>query len=140
MDRGSFGVEVMIALLCYKIAKPKMLFLNRGNHESRELNLMYGFEGEVVSKYCSDTFLLFTELFKKLPLAHLVDKRIFVVHGGLTQNRDLMIEDIQKINRKQEIPKNGIMNDLLWSDPFDGNGFTNNPWGCSVQFGKDVVR
>lgn len=88
---------------------------------------MYGFEGEVVSKYCSDTFLLFTELFKKLPLAHLVDKRIFVVHGGLTQNRDLMIEDIQKINRKQEIPKNGIMNDLLWSDPFDGNGFTNNP-------------
>ena len=43
---------------------PKCLYLNRGNHEARELNTMYGFEGEVVSKYCSDTFMLFLDLFK----------------------------------------------------------------------------
>lgn len=64
VDRGSFSVEVMIALMLFKTLTPKCLYLNRGNHEARELNTMYGFEGEVVSKYCSDTFLLFLDLFK----------------------------------------------------------------------------
>lgn len=63
----------MILLMCYKIVHPKILYLNRGNHEARDLNVMYGFEGEVISKYCSDTFLLFLDLFKRLPLAHIVD-------------------------------------------------------------------
>ena len=50
--------------MAFKIMTPKCLYLNRGNHEARELNTMYGFEGEVVSKYCSDTFMLFLDLFK----------------------------------------------------------------------------
>lgn len=32
------------------------------------------------------------------------------------------------------------MNDLLWSDPHNGQGFLKNPRGCSVQFGVDVVE
>jgi serine/threonine-protein phosphatase 5 len=76
----------MIVLLAYKITSPKCIYLNRGNHEARELNAMYGFEGEVISKYCSDTFLLFLSLFKCLPIAHVINKEIFVVHGGLAQN------------------------------------------------------
>lgn len=73
VDRGSFSAEVMIALLCYKVASPKTFFLNRGNHEARDLNTLYGFEGEIVAKYCSDTFLLFLDLFKNLPLAHIIE-------------------------------------------------------------------
>lgn len=84
VDRGSFSIEVMIALMAFKTLTPKCLYLNRGNHEAWELNTMYGFEGEVVNKYCSDTFLLFLDLFKHLPIAHVVNQEIFVVHGGLS--------------------------------------------------------
>lgn len=84
VDWGSFSVEVMIALMAFKTLTPKCLYLNRGNHEAWELNTMYGFEGEVVNKYCSDTFLLFLDLFKHLPIAHVVNQEIFVVHGGLS--------------------------------------------------------
>ncbi len=52
VDRGSFSVEVMITLYSFKLMNPKCLYLNRGNHESFELNLMYGFSGEVQAKYC----------------------------------------------------------------------------------------
>ncbi len=38
---------------------PKCIFLNRGNHESFDLNNMYGFSGEVKAKYCQDTLSLF---------------------------------------------------------------------------------
>lgn len=51
VDWGSFSVEVMIALMAFKMLNPKCIFLNRGNHESRELNKTYGFEGEVLKKY-----------------------------------------------------------------------------------------
>ena len=52
---------------------PNCIYLNRGNHESAELANNYGFGGEVKSKYCADTYLLFLNSFKYLPLAHIVD-------------------------------------------------------------------
>ena len=101
---------------------------------------MYGFSGEVQAKYCQDTLLLFQDSFKYLPLAHIVDQKYFIVHGGLSMKKDLRISDIQSINRKQEIPKEGVFNDLLWSDPQAGSGYLPNPRGCSIQFGLDVVE
>lgn len=47
VDWGSFSVEVMIALYSFKLLNPKCMYLNRGNHESLDLNAMYGFSGEV---------------------------------------------------------------------------------------------
>lgn len=73
---------------------PNCIYLNRGNHESAELANNYGFGGEVKSKYCADTYLLFLNSFKYLPLAHIVDDWIFVVHGGLTDNTNTTIKDI----------------------------------------------
>lgn len=44
---------------------------------------MYGFEGEIKAKYCADTFTLFTDSFKYLPLGHIIENKILVLHGGL---------------------------------------------------------
>ncbi|KAI0228765.1 Palmitoyl-protein thioesterase 1 [Massospora cicadina] len=56
----------------YKLLYPKSVYLNRGNHETDNMNKVYGFEGEVKAKYpfvfapvCLWVlFALFSETFK----------------------------------------------------------------------------
>ncbi|KAJ2682380.1 Palmitoyl-protein thioesterase 1, partial [Coemansia spiralis] len=86
VDRGSFSVEVIMLFLALKLLYPDAFFLNRGNHESIGMNQLYGFEGEVKAKYpihSKRMFALFQETFEALPIAHLIQDKIFVVHGGL---------------------------------------------------------
>ena len=43
VDRGSFSVEVIITLLAWKILYPEHFHMARGNHESKNLNKIYGY-------------------------------------------------------------------------------------------------
>jgi hypothetical protein len=47
VDRGSFSVEVILTLLAMKLLYPGHMHLVRGNHESKSMNKIYGFDGEV---------------------------------------------------------------------------------------------
>ncbi len=47
VDRGSFSVEIILTLLAFKCLYPEHVHLARGNHESKHMNQVYGFEGEV---------------------------------------------------------------------------------------------
>ena len=58
----------------------------------------------------------FTELFDCLPLTAVIEDQVFCLHGGLSPSID-KLDDINKINRLQEITHSGPMCDLLWSDP-----------------------
>lgn len=58
-----------------------MLIVITGNHESVNMNQMYGFEGEVKSKYSSKMVDLYTEIFNWLPLCHCIENKI-LVRGG----------------------------------------------------------
>lgn len=49
MDRGAWGVELMVLLLLLKLACPSRVYLLRGNHESSTCTKFYGFKGEVCS-------------------------------------------------------------------------------------------
>jgi serine/threonine-protein phosphatase 5 len=42
VDRGSFSVEIMISFLCWKYLNPNHFHLARGNHETKNLNRLYG--------------------------------------------------------------------------------------------------
>ena len=68
VDRGSFSVECILALFAFKLLYPDSLYLSRGNHETNDMNRIYGFEGEVKHKYTDATFKLFTEIFDAVPL------------------------------------------------------------------------
>jgi serine/threonine-protein phosphatase 4 catalytic subunit len=48
--------------------------------------------------------------------------QIFCVHGGLSPSIQTL-DQIRTIDRKQEVPHDGPMCDLLWSDP-EGNHFS----------------
>jgi len=141
VDRGSWSVEVIVLLLCMKVAFPKFIHIARGNHEAKSMNKVYGFEGEVRAKYNETCFDLFLEIFCYLPLAHVIGEKVFVCHGGLFAEDGIKLEDIRKINRVREPPENGPMCDLLWSDPVEGaNGRHPSKRGVGVGFGPDVTK
>lgn len=48
-----------------------------------ETNILYGFAGECGGKYDMAIFDLFSEAFRNLPLCHLVNKKVLVLHAGL---------------------------------------------------------
>lgn len=59
VDRGSWSTEIALLLYSYKWLRPKSFFLNRGNHETDDMNRAYGFEGECKAKYNGKFFFVF---------------------------------------------------------------------------------
>ena len=99
VDRGSFSVEVILTMLLFKMSDPDCIHLHRGNHETHNMNKIYGFEGEVKAKYDDKIFDLFLEVFSHLPLASVVGGKVFVTHGGLPTEPGVTLDDIKKIKR-----------------------------------------
>ncbi|RWS29301.1 serine/threonine-protein phosphatase 5-like protein [Leptotrombidium deliense] len=140
VDRGSFSVECILTLFGYKLLYPNHFHMSRGNHESQNMNQMYGFEGEVKSKYSIQMYELFAEVFNLLPLAHCLNDKVLVMHGGLFSNDSVTIEDIKAVDRNRQPPDEGIMCELLWSDPMPNYGRAPSKRGVGVQFGPDVTE
>ncbi|KAL3006842.1 hypothetical protein AAZX31_08G300200 [Glycine max] len=140
VDRGSFSLEVILTLFAFKCMSPSAIYLARGNHESKSMNKIYGFEGEVRSKL-NETFVeLFAEVFCCLPLAHVINEKVFVVHGGLFSVDGVKLSDIRSINRFCEPPEEGLMCELLWSDPQPLPGRGPSKRGVGLSFGADVTK
>jgi len=139
VDRGYNSVETFLLLLALKVRYPQRVTLLRGNHESRQITQVYGFYDECLRKYgSSNVWKYCTEIFDLLILAAVIDNKVFCVHGGLTPKIQT-IGEIRNINRVQEIPHDGPMCDLLWSDPEEIDDWENNPRGAGVIFGVKQV-
>lgn len=140
VDRGSYSFENVTLLLAYKVLYPNSFFMSRGNHEGQAMNRVYGFEGEVKAKYDDKIVQLFNEVFNALPTGHIINRKVFVTHGGLYSKDGVTIDDLQKPNRFREIPEDGLLCESLWSDPqpMRGRGVSKRGVGCS--FGPDVTE
>eukprot|EP00485_Elphidium_margaritaceum_P010617 CAMPEP_0202694504 /NCGR_PEP_ID=MMETSP1385-20130828/8351_1 /ASSEMBLY_ACC=CAM_ASM_000861 /TAXON_ID=933848 /ORGANISM="Elphidium margaritaceum" /LENGTH=529 /DNA_ID=CAMNT_0049350367 /DNA_START=35 /DNA_END=1624 /DNA_ORIENTATION=- len=139
VDRGSWSCEVILSMLALKLLYPRHFMMTRGNHETINMNNMYGFKGEVEHKYSAKVFDLFTEIFNALPLAYVLGKKVFVCHGGLMKKEGVSIDEIQTINRFQQ-PEEGVMTDILWSDPQDQRGLAPSKRGGGTMFGPDITE
>ena len=140
VDRGFYSIETLLLLLALKVRYPDRVHLIRGNHESRQITQVYGFYDECLRKYNSaNVWRYCTELFDYLSLSALVENKIFCVHGGLSPAINTL-DHIRTIDRKQEVPHDGAMCDLLWSDPEDIDGWGMSPRGAGYLFGGDVVK
>ena len=140
VDRGSFSLETITTLLLFKLLYPNHFYLSRGNHEARNLNKIYGFEKEILTKYNKDIYEAFIKLFYSLPLAHVINNKILIIHGGLFSSDDITLNDIRNINRFIEVPVEGIMCELLWSDPSILPGRRPSNRGVGILFGPDVAN
>ncbi|AFN82831.1 Ser/Thr protein phosphatase 2A [Encephalitozoon romaleae SJ-2008] len=139
VDRGYHSVETISILLCLKVKYPDRVWLLRGNHESRQITQVYGFYDECVRKYgTSLVWRYFTDLFDYLPVAAVVGNDTFCCHGGLSPSFDTL-DQLKAIDRKVEIPHEGPMCDLLWSDPDEKLGWGPSPRGAGFTFGKDIT-
>src|ERR1700761_333805 len=81
----------------------------------------------------------FTDCFNCLPIAAIIDDKIFTMHGGLSPDLQSM-EQIRRVMRPTDVPDTGLLSDLLWADPDkDITGWAENDRGVSFTFGPDVV-
>ena len=140
VDRGQQSIEAVCLLLAYKIKFPDNFFMTRGNHECASINRIYGFYDECKKKYSVKLWKIFTDCFNCLPVAALLDDRILCMHGGLSQELE-KVEQIKNILRPSDVPEQGLLCDLLWSDPDEASeGYGANDRGVSVTFGPKVVE
>ncbi|CUM56893.1 uncharacterized protein AC631_01505 [Debaryomyces fabryi] len=149
VDRGYKSLETILLLLCYKIKYPENFFMLRGNHESANITKIYGFYDECKRRLPSISgnhklWKTFVDVFNALPIAATINDKIFCIHGGLSP--DLTdLKQIENIKRPTDIPDNGLLADLLWSDPdpliknFSPTNWPKNDRGVSYCFGKKHV-
>uniref|UniRef100_A0A8C6FZN0 Serine/threonine-protein phosphatase n=1 Tax=Moschus moschiferus TaxID=68415 RepID=A0A8C6FZN0_MOSMO len=114
-------------------------FLLRGNHECASINRIYGFYDECKRRYNIKLWKTFTDCFNCLLIAAIVNEKIFCYHGNLSPDLQ-SVEQIRRIMQPTDVPDQGLLCDLLWSDPDkDVLGWGENDRGVSFTFGAEVV-
>ncbi|XP_069904099.1 serine/threonine-protein phosphatase with EF-hands 2 isoform X4 [Oryctolagus cuniculus] len=104
VDRGKDSVEILLILFAFMLVYPKEFHLNRGNHEDHMVNLRYGFTKEVMYKYKihgKKILRTLQDVFRWLPLATVIDEKVLILHGGVSDRTDL--ELLAKLDRHKII-------------------------------------
>ncbi|KAL5822478.1 hypothetical protein ACOSQ4_020378 [Xanthoceras sorbifolium] len=166
INRGSWGLEVLLVLLALKVLMPHRVYLLRGSNETKECTLKYGFWAEVCTKFgkkdCKIVYERCLGCFKALPLASVIANSVYTTHGGLFRSacsfiaqsskgekrRKLNIfplgslKELAKVNRfLEDVPERGILTDVLWSNPSLETGIKENTDRvCSICWGPDYTE
>jgi serine/threonine-protein phosphatase PP1 catalytic subunit len=139
VDRGKQGLETVTLLWAFKFKYPENFFILRGNHECASITRIYGFYDECKRRYNIKMWKLFCDAFNCMPVASLIDEKIFCFHAGLSPELN-NLDQIRRIVRPTDVPDSGLICDLLWGDPDkDIAGWAENDRGVSFIFGPDVV-
>ena len=140
VGRGPNSIEVLCLLFCMKIKFPNQIFFLRGNHETTDISKIDGFFDETTKKRMKDSWYCFNEVFRWFPITALIGKRVFCVHGGLSPELK-EIEQLMDFKRPLDIPSEGLLADITWSDPHLETGWVPNiDREMSFCYGSDVVN
>lgn len=162
VDRGNHCLETICLLLALKVKYPEQIHLIRGNHEDRMINDSFGFSEELSTRLEEDpgdpssVFNRINRLFEYLPLAAIIDDKIFCLHGGIGANLQ-RIEQIEQLDSHRPLQvihevrtdTERLVVDILWSDPTENDSelgilpnVVRDPDGTGniVKFGPDIVK
>ncbi|XP_041107103.1 serine/threonine-protein phosphatase with EF-hands 2-like [Polyodon spathula] len=104
VDRGKNSIEILLILFAFLLVYPNEVHLNRGNHEDYIVNLRYGFTKDVMQKYKvhgRKIHKLLQIVFSWMPLATVIDQKVLITHGGISDTTDLDI--IAKVDRHKYV-------------------------------------
>ncbi|XP_054860058.1 serine/threonine-protein phosphatase with EF-hands 2 [Amphiprion ocellaris] len=104
VDRGKNSLEILLILFGFLLVYPNDVHLNRGNHEDHIVNLRYGFTKEILGKYRvhgKKILKLLQKIFSWLPLATVIDHKVLIVHGGISDMTDLNV--IERVDRHRYV-------------------------------------
>ncbi|XP_060916677.1 serine/threonine-protein phosphatase with EF-hands 2-like [Labrus mixtus] len=104
VDRGKSSLEILLILFGFLMVYPNDVHINRGNHEDHIVNLRYGFTKEVLGKYRvhgKKILKLLQKIFSGLPLATVIDHKVLIVHGGISDMTDLNM--ISRVDRHKYV-------------------------------------
>ncbi|XP_029371505.1 serine/threonine-protein phosphatase with EF-hands 2 isoform X2 [Echeneis naucrates] len=104
VDRGKNSLEILLILFGFLLVYPNDIYLNRGNHEDHIVNLRYGFTKEVLGKYRvhgKKILKLLQKIFSWLPLATVIDHKVLIVHGGISDTTDL--DTLSQVDRHRYV-------------------------------------
>ena len=78
-------------------------------------------------------------LLHRSPHATAPPPQIFCLHGGLSPSIETL-DQARTLDRVQEVPHEGPMCDLVWSDPDERVGWGMSPRGAGFTFGGDITE
>lgn len=122
VDRGEYGIEVILYLLCHKVLCPEKYWLLRGNHELRNVQLGFTFKTECLDKLGvkmgEQLWTALNNVFDLVPICAVIDESIFCAHGGIPAHTT-RLEELYKIPTPLSTPEDQcpIAWEILWNDP-----------------------
>ncbi|XP_018649819.1 putative protein phosphatase-7 [Schistosoma mansoni] len=152
VDRGRKSVETLLTILCLMLIRPTSVFINRGNHEDLYVNCHHPFRNLSSIFVTGMLVKCFAEFYRYIPVATLIDDKIFVCHGGISDKTDLStLGDLNRFSYltllkpvDQPISNSDSKKqyqDLLWSDPQTQSGLLmNERRGLGCSFGPDITN
>ena len=139
VDRGKQSIETICLLFCFKIKCSNTFFLLRGNHECATMNREYGFYDECKRRYNIKLWKKFVDVFNCMPYTAIVEDKIIFMHRGLSPSLK-NLGQLNEIIRPTDIPDEGLLCDLVWSDPEPNlKGWDVNDRGVSYTFNEKIV-
>lgn len=84
----------------------------------------FNFRDECKYKYDQEVYEIIMESFDLMPLSCIVNGKFLALHGGISPDLRTL-DDIKKLDRFKEPPRQGLFCDMLWSDPVDNDSGAN---------------
>uniref|UniRef100_A0A665UEV5 Serine/threonine-protein phosphatase with EF-hands n=1 Tax=Echeneis naucrates TaxID=173247 RepID=A0A665UEV5_ECHNA len=104
VDRGKNSLEILLILFGFLLVYPNDIYLNRGNHEDHIVNLRIIIQLTVYMPsqvHGKKILKLLQKIFSWLPLATVIDHKVLIVHGGISDTTDL--DTLSQVDRHRYV-------------------------------------